>query len=125
MAGLDKGFLVGLPDAVDHGRMAGVGRRTMIKLTAEVDDLHEGFLSQAIRRRQQCWRVSSAGASGSLSRTRRGAAARPRQKSPVSMDRTEAFADLIVVRAGSESIPAGPYSSLMPLAIAVVVPNAS
>jgi hypothetical protein len=40
IAGLDKGVFVGLPDAVHDGRVAGIARRAMIELSAEVDDLH-------------------------------------------------------------------------------------
>jgi hypothetical protein len=40
MAGFGERFLVGLPDAVDDGRMARIARGAMVKLTTEIDDLH-------------------------------------------------------------------------------------
>src|ERR1700755_126019 len=36
--------LVVLPHAVDDGRVAGIARRAMIELAAEVDDFHEACL---------------------------------------------------------------------------------
>src|SRR3569832_797561 len=41
LAAVRKGFLVRLPRTVDDGRVAGIARRAVIKLAAEVDDLHE------------------------------------------------------------------------------------
>jgi hypothetical protein len=35
---------VALPQAVDDGRMAGITRSAVVKLSAEVNDLHDGFL---------------------------------------------------------------------------------
>jgi hypothetical protein len=32
---------VGLPDAVHHGRVAGIARGAMIEFSAEVDNLHK------------------------------------------------------------------------------------
>jgi hypothetical protein len=40
IAGLGKGFLVGLPDAVYDGRVAGVAWGAVIEFSAEIDDLH-------------------------------------------------------------------------------------
>src|SRR3569832_1463697 len=41
LAAVRKGFLVRLPHPVDDGGVAGIVRRAMITLAAEVDDLHE------------------------------------------------------------------------------------
>ena len=41
IAGVGKGILVVLPDAMDDGRMAGIGRSAMMEFAAEVDDFHE------------------------------------------------------------------------------------
>src|SRR3982074_2650122 len=42
VAGFGDRFLVGLPDAVDDGRMARIARGAVVELTAEIDDLHDG-----------------------------------------------------------------------------------
>src|SRR5665647_2392044 len=41
IAGGDEGLFVRGPDAVDDGRMAGIGRGLVVELAAEVDDLHD------------------------------------------------------------------------------------
>jgi len=56
-------FLVGLPDAVDDGRMAWIARGTVVEFTAEIDDLHDWY---PLRRDDpngrwtgaKCWRFS-------------------------------------------------------------------
>src|SRR5690606_37476106 len=40
VAGIGERLLVGFPDAMDHRRLARIARRAVIKLPAEVDDLH-------------------------------------------------------------------------------------
>ena len=40
IAGLGKGFLVGLPDAMHDRRMAGIAWGAVIEVAAEIDDLH-------------------------------------------------------------------------------------
>jgi hypothetical protein len=42
VAGFGERFLVGLPDAVDNGRMARIARGAVVELTTEIDDLHDG-----------------------------------------------------------------------------------
>ena len=37
---LDERLLVGLPDAVDDGRMARIARGAVVEFAAEIDDLH-------------------------------------------------------------------------------------
>jgi hypothetical protein len=32
-----------LPDAVDDGRLAGIARRAVIELAAQIDDSHDGL----------------------------------------------------------------------------------
>jgi hypothetical protein len=54
---------VGLPDAVDDGRMARIARGTVVEFTAEIDDLHDWY---PLRRDgpngrwtgAKCWRFS-------------------------------------------------------------------
>jgi hypothetical protein len=48
IAAIGEGFLVGLPDAVDDGGMAGITGRAVVELTREVDDLHEGSFPGSI-----------------------------------------------------------------------------
>ena len=43
LAGFGERFLVGLPDAVDDGRMARIARGTVVEFTAEIDDLHDWY----------------------------------------------------------------------------------
>ncbi len=53
-AGIGIGFFVGLPDAVDGGRVAGITRSAVVEFTTKIDDLHDGSLLEG----RQCWRVS-------------------------------------------------------------------
>src|SRR4029079_13577444 len=41
MSGFDEGLFVRLPQAMDNRRMAGINRRPLIKLPAEIDDPHD------------------------------------------------------------------------------------
>ena len=40
VAGIGERLLVGLPDAVDDGRLARIARGAVVELTAQIDDLH-------------------------------------------------------------------------------------
>src|ERR1700722_8162123 len=56
IAGFDKRLFMGLPDAVDNRRMTRIARGAMIELTAEIDDLHVWYSSEAkfLRLDQAC-----------------------------------------------------------------------
>ena len=43
LPGFAEQVLVGLPDAVDDGRVARIGRGGVVELAAEIDDLQDGF----------------------------------------------------------------------------------
>src|SRR6202043_3515598 len=46
VAGFGERVFVGLPDAVDDGRMARIARGAVVELTAEIDDLHDWYPSK-------------------------------------------------------------------------------
>ena len=49
VAGVGECLLVGLPDAVDDGRLARIARGAVVELTAQIDDLQDSVLPYGCR----------------------------------------------------------------------------